>query len=618
MGNMDAQVQHPVYQEISFAPHSSQVFTKPTNTVNNPKNIIWNETFDIGSTGSSSTPGPTFTTSNGAWTTGGVDGNVWKHSFYTTSGEWSLGAPPFTSTTASDGFMLFDSDSVNFPISPNYVALSGELISPPINLTTQTSAMLTIEQAFRFCCGSINQTTVSVSSDNGATWGTPYNYAESPEGLACGGTGDPFEASINISGEAAGNTILLKFNWDGNTSGSSHYYWTIDDISIATIPDHDVQLISSWIYSENNGGIQYGRTPEDQQDVNYRIGTEIYNIGALDQTNVTSNCDYTGVSAFNSVGVDALLKPDSTVTLEQIETLSLSAGTYTGVHTVTMDSIDLNMVDNTATREFEITLPASNGNTTEYSMDGIGVYTQDVVIGSLGTDSFTGGEDSLVAATLYNIKTACSPIGIRVILATGTVAGGEIYGSIKDSSTFWADDMTSLFQTDGSPSAVTVTSADINAGYKDLYFPSAPTLSPGVVYAAIEMHSNSNSFDIRIQDDETVTQPFDASAIYIAGDQSYTNGNALGIRLLFGFSGIEENSLEGVSVYPNPSEGVVTITNDNSTNNSITVTDVSGKLILTKAVSTATIIDLSSNGSGIYLVTVSSENGSMVERVVIH
>ncbi len=51
--------------------------------------------------------------------------------------------------------------------------------------------------------------------------------------------------------------------------------------------------------------------------------------------------------------------------------------------------------------------------------------------------------------------------------------------------------------------------------------------------------------------------------------------------------------------------------------NTIEVFDVTGKTVLSKVVSTETTFDLSGNGSGVYIVKVSNEAGSLVERVVI-
>ena len=81
--------------------------------------------------------------------------------------------------------------------------------------------------------------------------------------------------------------------------------------------------------------------------------------------------------------------------------------------------------------------------------------------------------------------------------------------------------------------------------------------------------------------------------------------------------GLEEAGLTGVSVYPNPSTGVVNVTNENGTANTIVVYDMLGQVIATEAAGATTTIDLTNNGTGVYLVKVAGETGSYVERVVI-
>lgn len=581
------------------------------------KSLIWNEDFDIGTTAPWSTNGPTFVTANGTWTATGD----WKHSFTTTNGTWSGNTPAFTSTTASNGFMLFDADSLNtdWSLNPvdmvaNPIGYTGELISPAIDLTGETSAQLVLEQDFRWCCSGSHSITVSVSTDNGATWGTPYDLIPSSVGVNDGfssATGG-FSYAANISGQAAGNTILLKFTWDGVGTGNSHYYWNIDDLCILSLPADDIQNTASWIMGENNGGLEYGRTPEDQQDANWYVGSQVYNFGYNDQTNVTLTADF---GSFSSTGTEPLIMSDSTKNIETLEALSLTPAVYSGTYTVVSDLETAGgplFGNNTGSREFEIT-PASTQANSIYSQDGIGVYSS-TTLTSLGTNSFTGGEDGLVCASMYHIKQTSSVAGIRVMLASGTMPNAEIYGSIIDTANFWANDMTPLYNT----AFVTLTSAEIAAGYVDLLFPTAISLGNNAYYAAVELFSGGGTNNVRIMDDETVAQPWDASAIYIPGDQSYSNGTAFGIRLLMGdFAGVNENSLAGVSIYPNPSEGIITVTNDNASSNNIMVYDMFGKLLFTKEVNSDTTIDLSSKESGIYLVKVSNESGSMVERVVI-
>ncbi|MEQ3661192.1 MAG: T9SS type A sorting domain-containing protein, partial [Flavobacterium sp.] len=89
----------------------------------------------------------------------------------------------------------------------------------------------------------------------------------------------------------------------------------------------------------------------------------------------------------------------------------------------------------------------------------------------------------------------------------------------------------------------------------------------------------------------------------------------------FVISGVLANEsfeLNNISVYPNPSNGLVTISYGTFEPTQIQVYDISGKLILTKENLNVseTNLDLSSASQGIYFIKVSSENQSVVKRLI--
>lgn len=437
----------------------------------------------------------------------------------------------------------------------------------------------------------------------------PYaNFANSES------SANPQLSQVNISPALVGASatdlanVYIRFNWTGTWG----YAWFVDDFKIIEQPTNDVQTIAAYIMGENNGGSEYGRNPDTQLDANWTVGATVFNFGSADQNNIVMTADF---GSFTSSATDLLLEADSTRTYENLESPSLTAGVYTGTYTTVSDeeTAGASFGNNVLGRTFEVTTAPQM----VYSTDGIDVYpAADLDLTSIGTNSFTGGEDGLVLASMYHIKAATEVSGMQIMLASGTVAGAEVYGSIKDTATFWADDMSSLYNAQ----VGTVTDQNITDGYMYVYFDAPITLSAGEYYAAIELYSNGNSTDIRVLDDRTVDQPYTTAAIYIPGDQSYSNGTALGIRLLMGNdwgAGIEENALEGVSIYPNPSQGIVNVSNNNNASNTIVVYDMLGQVVLTKEATSATTLDLSGNGTGVYLVEVSNNNGSMVERVVI-
>ena len=165
-----------------------------------------------------------------------------------------------------------------------------------------------------------------------------------------------------------------------------------------------------------------------------------------------------------------------------------------------------------------------------------------------------------------------------------------------------------------------LTEQDVSNGYVEIPFDSPYTLSAGGYLVCVEMYSNNNDTDMYILDDETVPQPAFASVIFIPGDQVYTNGTAAGIRMKLGSGqgfNVEEDLVSGISVYPNPSTGILNIDFETNNSFSVEVTNIIGEIVLLKDVESNTSIDLSNFDKGTYLVKVSNSNLSKTERIVI-
>lgn len=76
-----------------------------------------------------------------------------------------------------------------------------------------------------------------------------------------------------------------------------------------------------------------------------------------------------------------------------------------------------------------------------------------------------------------------------------------------------------------------------------------------------------------------------------------------------------------LSIYPNPSNGLMTIKNNGVNLKAVNVTDINGRLIKTIDLnnsSTNAILDLSTDlASGLYFITVVSEKGNLVKKIII-
>jgi hypothetical protein len=389
----------------------------------------------------------------------------------------------------------------------------------------------------------------------------------------------------------------------------------VDEPRIVELVPNEIVAQSAWIFEENSGGVEFGRTPISQVGNSFEIGGSVFNFGAEDQTNVTLDVNFTGPSTITASESVDLLETDSTHTYSIMSSLDLEVGLYEGVYNFSSDN-DASGDNNVLKRNFEIT-------NNVYSLDGIGIHPEEALtISSLGTASFQDASD-LVCATMYSFNNNDTISSITAELGT-TLANAEIIAYVIDSTNFFdgnfgeAISMSDLY---------VVTEDDVASGSVQIpvlgnandgtleYLP----INPGKYYVALELFSAGNTYDIRILDDETVGQPWDYSMIYIAGAQAYSNGNALAIRVNTGNPdalGIEEN-FENFSMYPNPSSGKVFFNFEKNQERVLTVRDISGKVILSKVTSSNTEIDFNNYGKGIYLVNIQSENGSITEKVII-
>ncbi|WP_203295827.1 T9SS type A sorting domain-containing protein [Luteirhabdus pelagi] len=83
-----------------------------------------------------------------------------------------------------------------------------------------------------------------------------------------------------------------------------------------------------------------------------------------------------------------------------------------------------------------------------------------------------------------------------------------------------------------------------------------------------------------------------------------------------GVLGLGDNTLTGVSIYPNPANTVLNIRNAEDA--TIQVYDVLGKVIFTKSnIGMEETLDVASFQTGTYFVKVSTNAGSTVEQIVI-
>lgn len=530
------------------------------------------------------------------------------------------------SSTASDGFAVFN--GIQYLLNASGLGVDFQNATIELNDTIDFSnyPSVTLEFEQRYRAFNYDKTYVELSTDLGLSW----TQIELNDQVT---TNDPAVQEligINISSYVGGQSdVKIRFRWisdsDDDAYGSG-YGWLIDDLKITVPPENDIQNVSSWIFGENSSGAEYGRTPISQVEQNFYVGSSVYNYGSMDQTNIVVNGDFTGPTNFNTSASSPLLVSDSSQVVESLNPISLSVGSYSGTITVSSMGDTLgsgNFDDNIYLRNFEVTNDV-------YSLDGLGIHPPDYeAVGSLGSNSWTSASDGLVCATLYPIKQQEVINSVRAYLQSSSVAQSEVILYILDSLSF----TNGLFSNSIFVSELyTVTAQDIGNGYIEIPVANNTgwdpltnsstwenlTLPVGNYYAALELYSGGNTYDIRILDDNTVAQPGWSSAIWFPSDQAYTNGNAFAIRMIFGNNvNVHERQMISLELFPNPANNIININLKNNISSNYEILDISGKVLLSDSFLNETQINSSDLKNGVYIIRVVNDFKSFSKRITI-
>jgi len=527
------------------------------------------------------------------WSDNFADPNTWliEHDAAITDLEWeidtglsnggSFQTANIESTTADNGFAMIDSDEY---ANANGVEDCWFTNVTPIDLSDNDHVVLEFESWYRRFN---NEECFLVISTNNTDWpdlDVNYDAASNPNvfliwpGMATNESAplNPTVKRFNISEIAGGqSTVWVRFNW----TGTYGYSWFIDDVKILEQSANDM-VMESVFFANNELENQYSRIPLSQVNDMVILGATSYNFGYESQTDVKTEMSLQDADENELLYVSSDLTPEvipnDTIVFEDVESLPLlNIGLYSATFTVTSseEQEGENFLNNTIVRNFEIT----NG---VYSLDGIGVHSN-ANTNSLGTNSFTDGEDGLFIMTLYQLfQEENEVIGMEVLLHSSTVPGGFIVAHMMGEEDVLANNIDDPII---SSEDILITQDHIDSGRVFLYFDEPEVLAASSYYAAVELFSLDGEFDIRIRDDVTVPQPLWSSAISLLS-QTYTNGNAAAIRLLL--SGIDAVSeIDIVTILgqnaPNPARDFTTFSFEllSSQNVTIRVTDNTGRAI---------------------------------------
>ncbi len=297
-----------------------------------------------------------------------------------TTGDWTIGTkkPAKTvrkirSTTAANGFALFDSDSI---CSKNQWAHL--TTANPIDLSGHDKIKLTFQQNYaRF----YDSTYVQISTDGTAWTKIPVNQQYAINDFST----NVEKVQINISNPAGGrNKVWIRFTFYSpatlNAKAGCGYSWQIDDIAIVDIPENDISLNRVFI---ENGLFFHTKLPVSQVDTTWFIN-DISNIGKTYQTKVKVDLDIKqdAVSKFSTKSPTLDTLPSFTSILlatanDVFVPPAIPGKLYTTSFHATQAEADDDTTNNFITSSFEVTdtvFARDNGDLLEANYTSPGLY----------------------------------------------------------------------------------------------------------------------------------------------------------------------------------------------------------------------------------------------------
>lgn len=285
------------------------------------------------------------------------------------------GAPidPISSTTATNGFMMVDSDLYGGEEGGTGIENCWFQNTEAISCTDFPFVSIRFQNQYYMWDGGNDDGNeyclVEVSRD-GVTWPEPNTYEVSQGFVDYGdgpvqaryecfpnmGTQDPVAnpttLSFDITPIAGGQeTVYLRFRWKGTWG----YAWMVDDVELFETPENDVAIDNYVSYTdfETTGTYEYGIWPYDQVG-QIQMGARVRNLGQFDAENIVLNVDVNGQGAGTS-STPIFLGYQEADTVRAIGySIPAVEGTYTVDMSIDFDAEDENPGDNVASTSFQV------------------------------------------------------------------------------------------------------------------------------------------------------------------------------------------------------------------------------------------------------------------------
>jgi hypothetical protein len=509
---------------------------------------------------------------------------------------------PFASTTAANGYLFVNSDANNTVDFDGTPIVTTATTSATIDLTGQPVVRLRYQHNFRWWHDTRG---VSVSADNGATWTDFEMSNENEYSLPNQNAGNPEQTVIDIS-SIAGNQAQVKIRFYYNDHDWWGWYWAVDDVALFVPEDYDLVMLGGYWGSTGAWGarLPYYQIPLSQL-APLDVSGIVKNYGALTQNDVVFTAALaSGVWSGSSAPEAVLTGATDTISLTGALTPPPVAATHVINMSVSSGATDAVPADNSI-------LSAASVSVNDY------IYARDKGTATNGTYNAGMGFE---AGNIFDIFASANLSGIDAYIYDGAVVGAEVYAKLYSVDPTATTTAAAFVFVDESVSYI-LTAADLGQKITLALGAGATPLNAGESYLVVlGSFGDGGATDDLIISTAGVSEA-STSYYFDMTDLTwyYTTATPM-VRMNFdpsvGVNEVEDNL--GLRVFPNPANEVINISLNKEVSATITLLDVSGKVVRTQALNgISTSINTASLNSGVYFVTINDGTSVSTKKVVI-
>lgn len=499
-----------------------------------------------------------------------VASEIWT---YTTVGASSGEQLNATGTTAANGYMIFDSD---FYIDSTH-AENADLVTPAINCSGHNSVFLSLNEYFvQF---DVSTGIISVSNDS-VNW-TEFHHAET--GLASNdATPNPNNVIVDISSVAANQShVYVRFNYRGQYD----YYWMIDDVTI-----YEPSTIDGGVTSINYPFTASCLTATEP------VNVSIKNFGSTAISNFPVSFMVNGGTPTTET-VTTTIAPGTSYDYTFNATVNLSA--YSNYTIAAFTGITGDGVAANDTSSIQISNSAPQSLSSAFTMDfepfeDLSLWE----VEDANLDGITYG----ISTTLAESGTQCARVGAAATeddwLYTPclNLVAGSTYAL-----TYWYMDF----------NVATACGFEVKIGAGQNSAAMTQTIIQHAIPTDTLYHEGTPTFTVP------------TTGAYNIGFHAYSSNPSSSFRLdninLTDVTAIKENkNAAGVSLYPNPTTGILNLSVKKYSNAVVQIYNVVGAEIFSQTLNSADrLIDLSKFENGLYFVKITSPDFSYNQKITL-